>query len=161
MVGANLLAVEDDFQAIPRYQGSVGLDVSPGQTVTVVPLQWIFWVRGWNGPWITDINHFPNRTHNFFQIFIIFWSFLSVLLSLLVCFFVFSAPFLCFAHSELGKNEKNRELRFLQIQNKEKRSESHVEDIFAFILNFKRVIFISKNDDSYSVIGDKDMLVTF
>ena len=48
-------------------------------------------------------NHFPDRTHNFFQIFIIFWPFLSVLLSLLVCFFVFSAPFLCFAHSELGK----------------------------------------------------------
>ena len=69
----------------------------------------------WNGPWITDRNRFPNRTHNFFQIFVIFRSLLCVLLSLLVCFFVFSAPFLCFAHSELGKNEKNRELRFLQI----------------------------------------------
>ena len=61
----------------------------------------------------------------------------------------------------LGKMRKIESFDFYRFRIRKKRSESHVEDIFAFILNFKRVIFISKNDDSYSVIGDKDMLVTF
>ena len=62
MVAANLLAIEDDFWAIFRYQGPVGREVKEPGTFLFVDFEPV--VRAVQGSLIE--NHFPYRTHNFF-----------------------------------------------------------------------------------------------